>query len=73
MDKAFRTEIVKIQEQARSHAKSQLLHGSMLTEILKMLKQSTLTNDDDIANRPEVANPPKVSEAGGSQGVAGHG
>jgi len=73
MDKAFRTEIGKLQEQARSHAKSQLLHGSMLIEILKMLKQSTLTNDYDIANRPEVANPPQVSEAGGSQGVAGHG
>jgi hypothetical protein len=52
MDKAFRLEIAKLQQQAVSHA---------------------LTNDDDISNQPEVANPPQVSEAGGSKGIAGHG
>ena len=73
MDKAFRLEIVKLQQQAVSHDQTQLQHGSMLNVILKMLKQNTLTNDDDIPNQPEVANPPQVSEASGSKGVTGHG
>jgi hypothetical protein len=73
MDKAFRLEIAKLQQQAVSHAQSQLQHSSMLNEILKMLKQNTLTNDNDISNQPEVANPPQVSEAGGSKGVTCHG
>jgi hypothetical protein len=69
MDKALRIELGKLQKQVINQAKSQLLHGSLLTEILGMLKNSTLN---------EVVNPPpppslQVQDAGGSIGVAGHG
>jgi hypothetical protein len=73
MNKAFRAEIEKLQEQALSQAKSQNLHGSMLTEILDMLKQSNCSNLQSTLLLPEAANPPQVSDAGDSQGVAGSG
>jgi len=73
MGKAFRAEIGKLQEQALSQAKSQILHGSMLTEILDMLKQSNLSNVQSTLLSPEVANPPQVFDASDSQGVAGSG
>ena len=72
MDKAFHIELGKLQEQAINQAQSQLLHGSLLTEILGMLKNSTL-NNDSLPTQPEVVNPPQVQDAGGSIGVAGHG
>jgi hypothetical protein len=56
MDNAFRTEIGKLQEQAISQAKSQLLHGSMLTEILGMLKNSNLNNETSTFPPPDAAN-----------------
>ena len=58
MDKAFRAEIRKLQEQALSQAKSQNLHGLMLTEILDMLKQSNRSNVQSTLLPPEAANPP---------------
>jgi hypothetical protein len=56
MDKAFRTEIAKLQNQALDQAESQLLHGNMLNEILTTLKQLNTTTD-----KPVV--PPDKSEA----------
>jgi hypothetical protein len=73
MDKAFRTEIGKLQEQAVSQAKPQLLHGTMLSEILSMLKKSTTIEEDFTFIQPEVASPPQVLDSGGSKGVACHG
>lgn len=74
MDKAFREELVKLQSQALIQAKSQLLHGSMLTEILSTLKK---LNVSEALLSPlqtsEVANSPQTVEAGGSSAVAGHG
>jgi hypothetical protein len=72
--KAFRAEISKLQNQAIVQAKSQLAHGSMLTEIINLLKKSSIINEDtNTSPQPEVANPPQVIEAGGSDGAAGHG
>jgi hypothetical protein len=71
MDNAFRTEIGKLQEQAISQAKSQLLHGSMLTEILGMLKNSNLNNETSTSAPPDAANPTQASDAGDSLRVAG--
>jgi len=59
MDKAFRAEISKLQNQAIVQAKSQLVHGSMLTEIINLLKKSSIINEDtNTSPQPEVANPP---------------
>jgi hypothetical protein len=63
MNKAFREEIEKLQN----------LHGSMLTEILDMLKQSNRSNVQSTLLLPEAANPPQVFDAGDPIGVAGSG
>jgi len=73
MNKAFREEIEKLQQQALSQAKFQNLHGSMLTEILDMLRQSNRGNVQSSLLPPEVANPPQVFDAGDPIGVAGSG
>jgi hypothetical protein len=73
MNKAFREEIEKLQQQALSQAKSQNLHGSMLTKILDMLKQSNRSNVQSTLLPPEAANPPQASDAGDPIGVAGSG
>jgi len=75
MDKAFREELGKLQSQALAQAESQLLHGSMLSEILSTLKQLNLPTEVLISplNTAEEANPPQTVDAGGSLGVAGHG
>jgi hypothetical protein len=73
MNKAFREEIEKLQQQALSQAKFQNLHGSMLTEILDMLKQSNRSNVQSTLLPPEAANPPQVFDAGDPIGVAGSG
>jgi hypothetical protein len=75
MDKAFREELGKLQSQALAQAESQLLHGSMLSEILSTLKQLNLSTEVLISplNIAEEANPPQTVDAGGSLGVAGHG
>jgi len=37
----------------------QLAHGSMLTEIINLLKKSSIINEDtNTSPQPEVANPP---------------
>jgi hypothetical protein len=73
MNKAFREEIEKLQQQALSQAKFQNLHGSMLTEILNMLKQSNRNNVQSTLLPPEAANPPQAFDAGDPIGVAGSG
>jgi len=73
MNKAFREEIEKLQQQALSQAKFQNLHGSMLTEILDMLRQSNRGNVQSTLLPPDAANPPQVFDAGDPIGVAGSG
>jgi hypothetical protein len=62
MDKAFRTEIAKLQNQALDQAKSQLLHGNMLNEILTTLKQLNTTTDKPVVlpDKSEAANPQRL-------------
>jgi hypothetical protein len=79
MEKKFKEELLKLQDQAESQAKSQLLHGSMLTEILSTLKQFHFSVDATSSSLhippipSEVVNHPQTQEAGGSSGAAGHG
>jgi len=74
MEKAFREEINKLQYQALQQAKAQSSHGSMLTEILSMLKQNNFTHDTLTDHKlSEAANHPQTEAAGDSPGVAGQG
>jgi hypothetical protein len=74
MEKAFKEEICKLQHQAVQQAKAQPTHGSMLTEILSMLKQTNIANEASInPKKTEVANLPQTEVAGDSSGVAGMG
>jgi hypothetical protein len=83
MNKAFQNEINKLQSQAKQQANAQVTHGTMLSEILEMLKKANMSTT---ANAPcssaETIEPTTPSnqanhlatvDAGGSQGVAGHG
>jgi len=79
MEKKFKEELLKLQDQAESQAKSQLLHGSMLTEILSTLKQFHFSVDATSSSLhippipSEAVNHPRTQEVGGSSGAAGHG
>jgi len=75
MSKDFRDERAKLKNEALVQSKSQLLHGSMLIEILTTLKQFNLSMEPQVTlpKTPEAANHPQVSTAGDSPGVAGQG
>jgi hypothetical protein len=75
MNKSFRAELTKLQQQASVQSKLQLLHGSLLSEILSTLKHFNLNIDPNPTSpkTPEAANHPQVSTAGNSNGVAGNG
>jgi hypothetical protein len=42
MNKAFHNEINKLQSQAKQQANAQVTHGTMLSEILEMLKKANI-------------------------------
>ena len=79
MEKKFKEELLKLQNQAESQAKSQLIHGSLLTEILSTLKQVHISADTSLNSNlttpitSESVNLPQTQEAGGSSRAAGHG
>jgi hypothetical protein len=75
MNKKFHEEIGKLQDQALQQAKEQSLHGSLLTEILTLLKSSNIPSlESSINPTPSTtANHQATVDAGSSQGAAGHG
>jgi hypothetical protein len=75
MDKAFRGAIENLQVQAVIQAKEQLQHGSMLTEIISLLKFNNLNSnlENTTKNLSEVANHPQKDDAGDLSKVAGQG
>ncbi len=81
LNKAFRTEINNLQSQATQHANARVAHGTMLSEILNMLKQANLATlipppPDKLAQFPNPSNKADLlstDAAGDSLGVTGHG
>jgi hypothetical protein len=75
MNKKFHEEKGKLQDRALQQAKEQLLHGSLLTEILTLLKGSNISSLENSTNPTPstTANQQVTVDAGGSQGAAGHG
>jgi len=75
MDRAFRGAIENLQVQALIQAKEQLQHGSMLTEIISLLKLNNLNSnlENTTKNQSEAANHPQKDDAGDLSKVAGQG
>jgi hypothetical protein len=83
MNKAFHNKINKLQSQAKQQANAQVTHGTMLSEILEMLKKANMSTTANAPCSPaETSHPTTPSnqanhletvDAGGSSGAAGHG
>jgi len=76
MNKQFHAEISKLQDQASQQAKEQLLHSSLLTEIITLLKSSnisSLENPSYNQHPSTTANHQATVDAGGPTGATGHG
>jgi hypothetical protein len=75
MNKQFHAEISKLQDQASQQAKEQLLHSSLLTEIITLLKSSNISSLENPYNQhpSSTANHQAMVDAGGPTGAAGHG
>jgi hypothetical protein len=76
MNKQFHAEISKLQDQASQQAKEQLLHSSLLTEIITLLKSSNISSlENPFYNQhpSTTANHQATVDAGGPTGAAGHG
>jgi len=83
MNKAFHNEINKLQSQAKQQANAQVTHGTMLSEILEMLKKANMYTTANAPCSPaetshtttpsNQANHLETVDAGGSSGAAGHG
>jgi hypothetical protein len=83
MNKTFHNEINKLQSQAKQQANAQVTHGTMLSEILEMLKKANLYTTANAPCSPvetshtttpsNKANHLETVDAGGSFGAAGHG
>jgi hypothetical protein len=83
MNKTFHNEINKLQSQAKQQANAQVTHGTMLSEILEMLKKANLYTTANAPCSPaetshtttpsNKANHLETVDAGGSLGAAGHG
>jgi hypothetical protein len=76
MGKNFQGAIDQLRPQAQERANTQLIHGSMLSEIINLLKRSNIDNTATTSFHPhtsEAANHPQTSPAGNSSGATDHG
>lgn len=76
MNKQFHAEISKLQDQASQQAKEQLLHSSLLMEIITLLKSSNISSLENPSYNQHLsttANHQATVDAGGPTGAAGHG